>query len=111
MDELLQKDFVETKLYRNNLKNREFGKEGPQNFCSERATIAYGQGANENTNSEVNPMDQGSPKTQRLWSRALLKPDSSSCFSISVEFQNYTFIECAIDAVRLISNPHIILWY
>jgi hypothetical protein len=27
-------------LYTNNLKNREFDKKGPQNFCSERATIA-----------------------------------------------------------------------
>ena len=55
-------------LYRNNLKNREFGKEDPQNLHSERATIAERQGASENTNSETNPTP---PKT-----------DSSGCFGI-----------------------------
>ena len=55
-------------IYRNNLKNREFGKEGPQNFASERATIAQWQGASEKGNSEANPTR---PKT-----------DSSSCFGI-----------------------------
>ena len=40
-------------LYRNNLKNRNFGKEAPQNFDSERATIAERQGASENQNCEV----------------------------------------------------------
>ena len=40
-------------LYRNNLKNREFYKEAPQNFCLEQATIAERQGASENKNSEV----------------------------------------------------------
>ena len=58
-------------VYRNNLKNREFGKEGPQNFHSERATIALQQGASENGNSEANPT---SPKT-----------DSSCCFGIKEE--------------------------
>ena len=55
-------------IYRNNLKNREFGKEDPQNFRSERATIAERQGASENGNSEANPTR---PKT-----------DSSGCFGI-----------------------------
>ncbi len=55
-------------IYRNNLKNREFGKEDPQNFCSQRATIAEWQDASENKNYEVNPTQ---PKT-----------DSSSCFGI-----------------------------
>ncbi|HEX4840067.1 MAG TPA: hypothetical protein VFU89_06465, partial [Rhabdochlamydiaceae bacterium] len=32
-------DFIRRK-YTNDLKNREFDKKGPQNFCSERATIA-----------------------------------------------------------------------
>ncbi len=56
------------KLYRNNLKNREFDKEAPQNFCLERATIAERQGASENKNSEVKPTPS--------------KPDSSGCFGI-----------------------------
>ena len=58
------------KIYRNNSKNREFGKEGPQNFRSERAAIALGQGASENGNSGVNPTP---PKT-----------DFSSCFGIAI---------------------------
>jgi len=41
-------------VYPNNLKNREFEKEGPQNFCSERASIANRQGASENKNYESN---------------------------------------------------------
>jgi hypothetical protein len=40
-------------LYTNKLKNREFDKKGPQNFCSERATIAEWQGASENKNYEA----------------------------------------------------------
>ena len=59
------------KIYRNHLKNREFGKEAPQNFDSERATIAERQGASENHNSEGKPTP---PKT-----------DSSSCFGIIKE--------------------------
>jgi hypothetical protein len=46
--------FVCATLYRGDLKNWEFGKEGPENFCSERATIADWQGASENENSQVN---------------------------------------------------------
>jgi uncharacterized membrane protein YtjA (UPF0391 family) len=60
--------FARCVLYRNNLKNREFDKEAPQNSCSERATIAERQGASENKNSEVKPTRS--------------KPDSSSCFGI-----------------------------
>src|SRR5690348_1263163 len=55
-------------LYRNNLKDREFGKEGPQNLYSEDATIAERQGLSENANFEVTP-------TQ-------LKTDSSCYFGI-----------------------------
>ena len=44
---------LSSELYPNNLKNREFDKKGPQNFCSERATIAERQGASGNKNSEV----------------------------------------------------------
>src|SRR5690348_11629301 len=58
------------RLYRNNLKDREFGKEGPQNLYSEDATIAERQGLSENANFEVTP-------TQ-------LKTDSSCYFGISV---------------------------
>ena len=56
-------------LYTNNLKNREFDKEGPQNLCSERATIVNRQGASENKNDETNPTQS--------------KTDSSSCLCIS----------------------------
>jgi hypothetical protein len=55
-------------VYRNNLKNREFDQEAPQNLCSERATIALAQGASENKNSE-----------EKLTQS---KTDSSSCFGI-----------------------------
>ncbi len=57
------------RLYRNNLKNRNFGKKAPQNSHSERMTIALGQGMSENSNFEVKPTP---PKT-----------DSSSCFGIN----------------------------
>jgi hypothetical protein len=68
--DILPKDLqnVPENLYRNNLKNREFGKEDPQNFDSERAIIAERQGASENQNSEVNPTQP--------------KPDSSCYFGI-----------------------------
>ena len=56
-------------IYRNNLKNREFGEEGPQNCDSERVTIAQGQGTSENHNSEVKPTPP--------------KPDFSGCFGIN----------------------------
>ena len=61
-------DLLQEMLYPNNLKNREFGKEAPQNFCSERATIAERQGASKNKNSEIKPTP---PKT-----------NSSSCLGI-----------------------------
>ena len=47
-------------VYRNNLKDREFGKEAPQDLSSERGAIAERQGASENTNAEVKPTP---PKT------------------------------------------------
>jgi hypothetical protein len=55
-------------LYRNNLKNREFDKEAPQNFRSERAIIAGRQGASENENFEEKPTQS--------------KTDPSGCFDI-----------------------------
>ena len=42
-------------LYPRNLKNWEFDKEAPQNFCLERVTIARRQGTSEDKNSEVKP--------------------------------------------------------
>ncbi len=48
---LIQK--IQEKIGPNNLKNREFDKEPPQNFCSERVTIAQRQGTSENENSDV----------------------------------------------------------
>jgi hypothetical protein len=42
------------------LKKRKFGKEAPQNFCSEQAPIALSQGASENKNFEEKPTE---PKT------------------------------------------------
>ncbi len=59
-------------LYPNNLKNWEFDKEAPQNFCSERVTIAEGQGASENENSEAKPTQS--------------KTNSSSCLGITTRF-------------------------
>ncbi|MBU6446844.1 MAG: hypothetical protein KGQ49_05545, partial [Verrucomicrobia bacterium] len=56
------------RLYRNNLKSREFGKESPQNSFPERATIALGQGVSEEAHFEANST---MPKT-----------DSSGCFGI-----------------------------
>ena len=56
-------------LYRNNLKNRDFDKEAPQNSCLERATIALGQGASEDKHFEGKPTQS--------------KTDSSGCFGIS----------------------------
>ena len=41
--------------YPNNLKNWEFDKEAPQNFCLERVTIALGQGTSEDKNSGHKP--------------------------------------------------------
>jgi hypothetical protein len=55
-------------VYRNNLKDREFGKEALQNFDAERVTIAQRQGASEHQNSEAKLTQ---PKT-----------DSSGCFGI-----------------------------
>jgi hypothetical protein len=47
-------------IYRNNPKNRELGKKAPQNFDSERATLAEWPGASKNHNSERKPTP---PKT------------------------------------------------
>jgi hypothetical protein len=59
-------------MYRNNLKNREFDKEAPQNFRSEDKTIAEGQGSSENGNCGA----------KQTWS----KTDSSGCFGINMRF-------------------------
>ena len=71
-------------IYRNNLKNRECGKKAPQNFDSERATIADRQGVSENRNFEEKPTP---PKT-----------DSSSCFGI-VSFSPVFVIAPLLNAV------------
>jgi len=62
-------------IYRNNLKNREFDKEAPQNFCSERMTIAEGQGMSENEDFEGKPTQS--------------KTDNSSCFGISSRLMEF----------------------
>ncbi len=70
-------------IYRNNLKNREFDKEAPQNLCSEQATIARAQGASENKNSEVKPTQS--------------KTDSSGYFGIYDKFlEKWGIIDCFI---------------
>lgn len=74
----------------NNLKSWEFGKEAPQNFYSERATITLGQGASENENSEMKPIQ---PKT-----------NLSSCLGLtanSLELINIRLEELVPDS----SNP------
>ena len=80
--------FAETvlrKLYRNNLKNRNFGKEAPQNFDSERAPIAEKQGASENQKSEERPTPS--------------KTDSSSCFGIHSEKEEHAALLAVLFAL------------
>jgi len=69
------------KIYRNNLKDREFGKKAPQNFCSEQATIAQRQGASENENCEAKPTQTKTDKT-----------DSSSYFGTT----RHIFLCCEV---------------
>ncbi len=57
-----------TAVYRNNLKNRDFGKKAPQNSHAERVTIAERQGTSEYVNFEEKP--------------TLPKTDPSGCFGI-----------------------------
>jgi hypothetical protein len=57
-------------LYTNYLKNREFGKEAPQNHCLERMTIAGPQGMSENNGFGEKPTPP--------------KPDSSSSLCIII---------------------------
>ncbi len=52
-------------LYRNSLKNRDFGKKAPRNSHAERVTIAERQGMSEHANFEEKP--------------TLPKTDSSGC--------------------------------
>jgi hypothetical protein len=66
-------------VYRNNLKNREFGKEAAQILSLERATIAGRQGASEDSKSAAKLTP---PKT-----------DSSGCFGIMSE-KNQLFNRC-----------------
>ena len=95
-------------VYRNNLKNREFGKKAPQNFDSERATIARGcghlceehgcsshKGNRTLKNSpwdcfsgkqvnEVNGHEGGASENQNSEAKPTPpKTDSSGCFGIS----------------------------
>ncbi|HEX4839374.1 MAG TPA: UDP-N-acetylmuramoyl-L-alanine--D-glutamate ligase [Rhabdochlamydiaceae bacterium] len=77
-------------LCTNNLKNREFDKEGPQNFCSERATIVNRQGASENKNYETNPTQS--------------KTDSSSCLCIG-EPQEIMVVELSSFQLELMKTP------
>ncbi|MFI5344350.1 MAG: 2OG-Fe(II) oxygenase family protein [Chlamydiales bacterium] len=67
---------METDVYRNNLKNRGFDKEAPQNSCPERVTIAERQGTSEVENSEGKPTKS--------------KTDSSGCFGISDSTETLT---------------------
>ena len=67
------------KIYRNNLKNRESGKECPQNLHLERATIARRQGASENASFEATTTP--------------LETDFSSCFGIILQF---LLISCCV---------------
>ena len=57
------------------MKNRNFGKEAPQNFDLERATIAERQGASENQNCEGKPTR---PKTDSSGSFGIYTADSGS---------------------------------
>lgn len=66
-------------LYRNDLKNRNFGKKAPQNLDLERVTIADRQGASENQDFEAKPT---MPKT-----------DYSGHFGIEFFLQPTSFYE------------------
>ncbi len=74
-------------IYPNDWKNREFDKEAPQNFCSERVTIAERQGTSENENDEVKPTQS--------------KTDSSSRLGIKLHqlFSDKTHIICLLIAI------------
>src|SRR5277367_5072489 len=74
----------ERRLYRKNLKNWEFGKEAPSDFCLERANIAARQGASEDKNLRGEPTQApGSPKNASFFGeRALPKTNSSGYFGI-----------------------------
>src|ERR1700694_2228310 len=81
------------KIDPNNLKNLEFGKEAPQNFYSERATIAERQGASENENSEAKPTQ---PKTNFSSCLGIIVLGSGPyCIGSSVEFD-----WCAVNTCR-----------
>jgi beta-glucosidase-like glycosyl hydrolase len=72
LDRLNQSLLLDTfffSLYRNNLKNGEYDKETPRNFCSERVPFVERQDASQNENCEVKPMPS--------------QTDSSGCFSIT----------------------------
>jgi len=82
-------------LYTNSLKKREFDKKGPQNFCSERATIVNRQGASENENSEAAELRKRSsgPFSREAGEQSELarrdptqsKTDSASCLCINAK--------------------------
>jgi hypothetical protein len=76
-------------VYRNNLKNRDFDKETPQNFCLERETIAERQGSSEDKNFEK--------KLTRS------KTDPSGCFGINSFVWS---IELARETDRGLPSPH-----
>ena len=78
-------------LYTNNLKNREFDKEVPQNFCPERATIVERQGASKDEDFEVKP--------------TLSKTDSSSCLCIiNTPAVAVEIIDAELKALTLLSE-------
>ncbi len=79
----LQETYHFRRLYPNNLKNWEFDKEAPQNFCSDLVTIAERQGTSENGNSE-------GKLTQS-------KTDSLSCLGINPKTSLYALIGNPID--------------
>jgi type III secretion system low calcium response chaperone LcrH/SycD len=82
-------------IYTNDLKSREYGREGPQNFCRIQETIAQGQGASENGNFEGYPTRS--------------KTDSSSCFGIdhtSIPFSNEEMEAFYAYAFSFYQNSH-----
>jgi len=84
------------RLYRNTLKIWDFGKEDPQNFCSERATIAERQGASENENYEANPTQ---PKT-----------NFSMCFGIRILLWLCPFLALVLAACGQNDGPSVRGW-
>jgi hypothetical protein len=69
-----------TEIYRNRPQSWKYGKEAPQNFWSERATIAARQGVSENENYETKPTQPDSNFGTDFGIRQLVEDVAKRCF-------------------------------